>query len=178
MSEPNAIETDDRLPSSKEELLERIQFAWTDLGAVIAALPAEVLAAPGPTGWSVKDNLAHVAAWEQVMLRHYLRREPAHEVLGVDEARLPGLDEDGINQILHERHQDRPASEVLDEFHRSHEQVVRALEGMAWDDLTAPNPGDQERRPLLEWVVGNTYDHYDEHRDNIIRLQTPSVLGD
>ena len=54
-------------------------------------------------------------------------------------------------------------------------EVLRAT---PWEELTGPFPGDREGRPALLWVVGNTYDHYGEHRDYIISLQSPTLLGD
>jgi hypothetical protein len=167
-----------RQPQSKEELLERIQSAWTELEAAIADLPEDAVTTPGPGGWSVKDNLIHVAAWEQFMLSHYLRGLPSHEAMGTNQDTLRGLDETGLNRMIYERNRDRATADVLYEFRRSHQQVVEAIGATPWEKLTAPNPEDQQGRPVLEWVVGNTYDHYDEHRENIVGLQTPFVLGD
>jgi hypothetical protein len=94
----------------------------------------------------------------------------------VDEATWKMLDENGVNAILHERNKARPASEVLADRRRSHEQVVAALEKMPFADLMKPLFEDPQARPLIGWVIGNTYEHYLEHRNSIEALiaQRPS----
>lgn len=42
-----------------------------------------------------------------------LQRIPPHEVLGIDEALLANLDEDGENEILFQRSRDRSVDEIL-----------------------------------------------------------------
>jgi hypothetical protein len=156
------------LPQDSADLLARIQSEWTALNQAIAELNDEQMNTPDAGGWSVKDNLAHLAAWEQFMLQHYLQGHPAHEAMQVDEATWKTLDENGINAILHKRNQARPVSEVLADRRRSHEQVVATLERMPFADLMKPlYPDDPKARPLIGWVIGNTYEHYQEHRATI-----------
>jgi hypothetical protein len=45
---------------------------------------------------------------------------------------------------------------------------MTALEKLSDADLQKPyshyQPGDpDEKRPVIEWVAGNTYEHYEEH---------------
>jgi hypothetical protein len=104
-------------------------------------------------------------------LQHYVQGRPAHEVMQVDEATWKTLDENGINAIVHDRNQHRPTSDVLADWRRSHEQVVATLEQMPFADLMRPlYPDDPQARPLIGWVIGNTYEHYQEHRNYIQTL--------
>jgi len=168
------IETTDSVPSvpkDKADLMGRIQREWSALTQAIAQLSTEQMQVPGAGGWSVKDNLAHLTAWEQFMLLHYLQGRPRHEAMQVGKATMERVDENGINAILYERNRNRSVSDVLDEFHRSHEQVLAALEHMTYADLMKPRyPDDPEARPLIGWVIGNTYEHYEEHRTTIQAL--------
>jgi len=159
------------LPRDSADLLARIQSEWAALDQAIAGLSDEQMNTPAAGGWSVKDNLAHLAAWEQFMLQHYLQGRPAHEAMQVDEATWKTLDENDTNAILHERNQHRPVSDVLADWRRSHEQVVATLEQMSFADLMKPlYPDDPQARPLIGWVIGNTYEHYREHRNYIRTL--------
>jgi hypothetical protein len=50
----------------------------------------------------------------------------------------------------------------------THNQVLDALGPMTFADLMQPRfADDPEARPLINWVIGNTYDHYQEHRQTI-----------
>jgi hypothetical protein len=156
------------LPQDKTDLLERIQRDWSALMQAIERLTPEQMSIPDAGGWSIKDNLAHLTAWEQFMLLHYLQGRPPHETMQIDAATLERLDENGINAVLFERNRNRAVADVLDGLRRSHEQVVAFLEQMPFSDLMKPRfPDDPQVRPLINWVIGNTYDHYQEHLSTI-----------
>ncbi len=58
--------------SSKVELLKDIQVEHARLDKMLSTLTAEEMIRPGVVGdWSVKDVLAHLAAWEQLLLGWY-----------------------------------------------------------------------------------------------------------
>ena len=157
-----------RLPQDKAEFMQRIHDEWAALERVIGPLNDEQMSAPDTGGWSIKDNLAHLAAWEQFMRLHYLRGLPAHEVLSIDEATFSRGDEDELNEILFQRNRNRSVSDILAEFRRSHEQVLADLEQSSFEDLMKQQYADDpEARPLMCWIIYNTYEHYQEHRMTI-----------
>ena len=152
-------------PKDKTELLGRIQREYNLLLQTVQKLSPEQATRLGSSGWSVKDNLAHLAAWEQLMLRSYLGGQPQHELLEMDEEQFAKLDEDGINAVFHERNKDFPPEEVLRGLEQSHTQVIETLENIPFEELLQVRyPEDPEQRPILDWVIGNTYEHYREHR--------------
>lgn len=156
------------LPENKGDLLARIQREWDTLLSVIGQITMEQMAVPGEGGWSIKDNLAHLAAWERFMHQHYLGDVPAHEAMGFEEGIYQALDEDGQNAILFERNRQRSSQEILAEFHQTHEQAMDVLEQMPFADLLKPRVAkDPESGAVLNWVVGNTYEHFLEHRYTI-----------
>jgi len=159
------------LPKDKADLLARIQREWRALMQAVEKLTPEQMTRPGESGWSVKDNLAHLAAWEHFMLRYHLHGEPPHAAMEVDEATYERLDEDGMNAVLYERNKDRPVDDVLSGLRRSHEQVLAVLEHTTFADLTKPRHADDpKKRPVMDWVTGNTYEHYQEHRRAIATI--------
>jgi hypothetical protein len=49
--------------------------------------------------------------------------------------------------------------------------LVEKLEGMSFEDLLMPRHADDpEKRPLVLWVIGDTSDHFAEHRETIGKL--------
>lgn len=158
-------------PSSKAELIERIRREWAALEGARQGLTEAQLSAPDAGGWSIKDNLAHLAEWHRFLRLYHLRGQPPHEVMGVDEESFEKLGEDGLNEVLFRRNKDRSAGDIVAELHRSYEQVLADLEGMSFEQLMRPHYADDpEKRPLIGWVIGNTYDHYLDHRGAIERL--------
>jgi hypothetical protein len=152
-------------PKDKAELMERIQREWSALLQTVEKLSPEQMTMLDPGGWSPKDNLAHLTVWEQYMLRYHLRGEPPHQVMQVNEATYERLDTDELNAILLERNRHRSVEEILVDLNRSHAQVVATLEDIPFADLMKQHfSDDPQRRPVIDWVIGNTYDHYQEHR--------------
>jgi hypothetical protein len=160
-----------RPPKDKDELLDRIRKEWNALDRAVTGLSEERMSVPGEGGWSIKDHLSHLAAWERWLRLCYLHHRPGYEVLEIDEPTFQTLDENGINAILQERNQGRPLEEVLTEHRRGHAELLAELNGYSFEDMLKPvDPQDPEQRPLLGWIIGNTYDHYREHRETITKL--------
>ena len=160
------------LPVNPNDLLERIQSAWNSLQQTIASASPAELERAGSEGWSVKDHIAHLTAWERWMLLYHLQGISSHKALQVpEEMELEKMGTDKINALLQERSRKKTLSEVRDEAWRTHAQVLATLTKMPFEDLLKQHyPDDPEARPVLLWVIGNTYDHYQEHRQYILDL--------
>ncbi|MDQ3856823.1 MAG: ClbS/DfsB family four-helix bundle protein [Chloroflexota bacterium] len=158
---------DTDFPANKAELATRIGEARSKLERSLARLSDAELTLPGPHGWSVKDHLAHIVAWERSLLA-LMQRVPRHEAMGLDQETYESHDTDAINTELYERSKDMPLEDVLDELASSHQELLEQLERSSEEDLFeyAPyaNEPDGPKVPLVAWVAGNTYEHYDEHR--------------
>ncbi|MFN8493263.1 MAG: ClbS/DfsB family four-helix bundle protein [Caldilineaceae bacterium] len=161
-------ENNQGLPQSKADLLNRIDYAWSALQATISGLTEEQMTHPDAGGWSIKDNLAHLTDWEEFMRLCHLQGQPPHTVLQIDESHFKQLDEDGENAILHQRSKNRPVADVLADLQRAHAQVLADLEQWSYAELMKPQyTDDPAAGPLMNRVVGNTYEHYQEHLANI-----------
>ena len=159
------------LPKDKADLVGRIQNEWEALDRLVSQLSEEQLNIRDSGGWSIKDNLAHLASWEQFMLLCYLQKRPANESMQIDEKTYAGLDETGINDIIFRRNKDRSTADVLKWFHDSHRQVLAYLEKTSFQELMKPlEMDDPKGRPTILWVIGNTYNHYSEHKATIQKL--------
>ena len=160
-----------RPPSDRDELLSRIDREWSRLEQAFSTLSETQLEVLDEGGWSIKDNLAHLTAWEQFMRLHCLGDLSAHEAMQIDQETFESLDEDGINEIIRQRNQGRLVSEVIADLRHSHQQVLADLESMNFFDLMEPlYDDDPDRRTVMDRVIGNTYAHYQEHHPNIEKL--------
>jgi hypothetical protein len=168
-----AAQTDDytRPPRDKAELLARIDREWQALQQAFAGLSEQQMSVPDAGGWSIKDNLAHLAAWERFMRLHYLGNTPPHEAMGIDQETFQTLDEEGTNAIIFQRNKGRSLTDVLEELSRTHAESLARLEAMSFEEMMKPRlPDDPQKSPVIGVIIGNTYEHYREHRITIEKL--------
>ncbi len=159
-----------RLLRDTSELLSAIEREWQLLVRAAEALSDEQMRTPDAGGWTPPDNLSHVAEWMKVLLGYYLGGRPAHKVIGVSEEITRDWDMEVINPILLERNRRRTRREAMTDLRRTYRRVVARLTAMPFEDLLAPRKGaDRARRPVLGAVLGNTVDHFREHRLTIKR---------
>ncbi len=160
--------TDQWMPKDKPELMSAIEREWKLLMDVAEKLTDEQMTMPDAGGWSPKDNLAHISEWMKVLMGIDMDRRPSHEVLGVSEDVTKGWDMEIINPVLVERNRNRSRQDVLDELKQVHGQLTARLETMTFEDLMKPRRADDpEKHPLLLWVLGDTSEHFAEHRETI-----------
>lgn len=161
----------------KAELLRRIRESRAALERTVDRLSEAQLTTPGSDGWSVKDHLAHVAAWEESLLA-LLEGRDRNVAIGIDPTTSASSDSDvdAINAIVQRRSRERSLADVLATFHDSHARILTALDRLSDADLLRPyshyqpNVQPHDPRPVIGWIDGNTWDHYDEHSTWIGRL--------
>lgn len=150
-------------PSSAATLLTHLTCEWNALLNLLSR-HQEALLEPLESTWSPKDHLAHISAWETFLLRHHLGGEDAAAALGLSPEQYAGYGIDEINGVLHVRSQAKTLDEVLANAEEIHATLVERLRDIPFDELQRPRYADDESgAPLLDWVIGNTYDHYLEH---------------
>ena len=162
--------TEEWMPKDKAELMSSIEREWNLLINTAEKLTDKQMATPDEGGWSPKDNLAHLSEWMKVLMGVHLDRRPSHEVLEVSEDVTKGWDMEIINPVLFERNRNRSRQDVLDELKKVYRTLSAKLESMSFEDLLKPRHADDpEKRPVLMWVLGDTTDHFLEHRETIER---------
>lgn len=156
--------------------MQRIEASWNQLVELVNQVQdAGGLMEVGADGWAVKDHLAHVAAWEHSLLALIEGRDRPSG-MGLTE---PLEEIDAVNEAIRKLHAGDTPVEALGYFRDSHVQLTAALENMSDDDLQKPyshyQPADpDEKRPVVTWVGGNTYEHYAEHIEWINQLLSES----
>jgi hypothetical protein len=105
------------------------------------------------------------------MMGYHMDRRPRHEVMRVPEEVIKDWDFNVINPILFERNRDRSTQDVLNELKQVYESLIKKLESTPFEDLLKPRHADDpEKRPLLLWVLGDTTEHFAEHRETIEKI--------
>ena len=150
---------------SKTRLLDEMHASYSALEELLAALSEEQMTTAGVNGaWSVKDNLAHLGAWQQ----HEIERQEAIRDGIEPPDRWAGMSEDEINEQHYQQNKARPLAEVRADLRSNHQKLLALVEAMTDEDLNKPIPWLNNRLPW-NFIAGNTYEHYQEHSDNIQR---------
>jgi uncharacterized damage-inducible protein DinB len=152
--------------------MQPIETSWNQLVELVNQVEeAGGLSRAGKDGWTVKDHLAHIAAWEHSLLA-LIQGHDREKAMGLPEA-VAGID--NVNEAVRKLHETDTPDEALGYFRDSHARLVAKLEKLTDADLQKPyshyQPDDpDEKRPVVGWVAGNTYEHYAEHIDWINQL--------
>ena len=161
---------------NKVELINQIEASRAALAAVLGRLSEAQLTQMTDNGWAGKDHLAHLAAWE-AGIAALLQKQVRYEAMNVDAETFRHGDEEAVNEMIYERNRQRPLADILAFFHESHQQLMAALAPLSEEDLQKtysfyqPNePGEDSGAPIVGWVIGNTYAHYDLHRPFLAQL--------
>ena len=175
MSQQTSLKPPSREVLSKAALLERIDHYRLILEGTIRGLDVEQLSRPGPEGWSVKDHLAHLAVWMHGMVE-LLNRRSRFAAMGVEQAFNQGKSESEVNDLIFRQNKDLSVQETRQKFEQAYAEMLQMLETLSDADLHKPYSdyvagGDANRQdPVILWVIGNTYAHFDEHQAYIKRL--------
>src|SRR6476646_11664785 len=140
------------MPSSlnRDEALAAFDAARREHQAFLAAIPRARMMEPGATGpWSVKDVIAHLAAWR---VRTVARLEAA--AAGQPEPPPPWPaelgDDDAFNEInewFYEQHRDEPLDTVLANWDASFDRLRSACVALPDEALYDP--------ACFPWMEGN-----------------------
>ena len=164
---------------TRAELLAGVRTGRAELDNFVAGLRDEQLTAPGPGGdWSIKEHLYHLAAWERkVLAQMHDMSIPA--ALGIDQAIWDRDDLDELNAAIAAQGRDLPLAETLAFCRHTHQTLLAAIERYPESDYNKPgyppaadghDPDGAAGGPMVGYIIGNTYAHYEEHLGYIKRL--------
>lgn len=137
----------------RQQLLARIDTAWTAFIASYAGLPDARLMEPGVVGeWSVRDLLAHVSIWEEEALKYL----PLIVSGGTPPryASFGGID--AFNALMIEQKRALPLAEVQRQLDDTHRRLVEFLQDVP-EEHFARETRFRHRLRL------DTYSHYPLH---------------
>ncbi len=159
---------------SKAELLAAIDQGWNRMQNYLASLQFEQVIVPtDAAGWTAKDHLAHLAAWED-SINALLEKKPRPEHMGLTREQYETGDYDMINAIIRQQHRDIGLMELREWFFGVHARLVEKVNGMTDEELQRPyneyQPESAWTDPVIRWIKGNTYEHFAEHTEYIERI--------
>lgn len=125
-------------PVTKQDLLDAAQKEYVALETYLATYTPEEMTVPGALGtWSVKDVLAHLFEWQNMLFGWYetgLRGEtPAVPADGYKWSDMPLL-----NQHIQQKYSDASLDDVIQTFRTSHARVMSFIGGLSEADLFTP----------------------------------------
>ena len=131
---------------------------------LLAQLSVEQMNVPGAVGvWSVKDVVAHLAFWQ---------RYAASLLTAAIRGETPDLDGDDeterSNASVVAQYYQRPLGAVIAEWQAAREELLDQLEQVSDEDLNDPTRfAWSDGRSLLDRIAGNSYEHEQEHIEQI-----------
>jgi hypothetical protein len=133
-----------------EALISKIEDSYAGIVRLYRSVPVtRVLEHSLPNGWSVKDILAHIAAWEW-RCAHLL--EASHHTDGPLQA---NPDVAALNQEIYEERKEWSWEEVEYDFRAAHQALLEAIRQLPLGRL--------ENKAVWEAIAGETWEHYAEH---------------
>lgn len=160
---------------TKQQLLARMHSSFRALEEVIKPLSEQQISQPDDSGWAIKDHLAHIAAWELGMAEH-LAGNDRFAAMQIEHPRGRPVDE--INHQIYQQNAHLTAGEALEMMRSAHQRMLQVLERLQDDDLYQPYnaflPEGQHgpEEPVINWIVGDSYAHFEEHTEWIQRRLT------
>jgi hypothetical protein len=150
-------------PANKAALLDTIQNERARLESLLEGLTETQMIELGVEGdWSIKDILAHIAAWERLAMD---RIHAAQTGSDLKYPLIAGDDfVDQFNAQTYEAHKDQPLSEVQDEFHSTHRDFLAQIEALAEEKLPQKLNFDWSGKLTHQVMISaNTHWHYPDH---------------
>lgn len=135
---------------ARDELLEKIDDAWREFRAQVRHLGRDGLDRSTSAGWTCRDLVAHVAAWEDATRRRLRAFRERGERPG------PPGEVDDFNAKVVAEHRFVGAEAILGELETAHRMLVEEIVRLdAVDDW------------IERIVAANTFGHYAEHAEEL-----------
>ena len=139
----------------KEDLLARIRKDRAAFAALWAGLSdTQMTQRPGvQDDWSVKDLIAHIVWWENLMLENVMavKNNGSYHMI---------YDIDGQNAEVFAAHQDDILADVLAAFENNLANLEEHIGALTDEQI---NKTQLPKYPLLEHITGDSYGHYEVH---------------
>jgi len=152
---------------TKAELLQKIEDGWQAFNAYLMTLtPVQMTVPTDAAGWTALDHVLHLSVWEDgitALLNHQNRSA----AMGIDPATWESRDFDAMNALIQQRTKTISLPEAHQQVMTVHQQLFDKVKSLSEEDLYRPynfyDPADKRDIPVIEWVIADTYGHYEEH---------------
>jgi hypothetical protein len=152
-------------PATSKDLLERIDEGWRPFRDAVRGLGRGRFAETTSAGWTYRDLIAHVAAWEDLTARRLRAFRETGEQGYPEDAR----DTDAFNARVAESHRLVGAEALVDELDTAHkrltEEIARLTDEQVGQDIQPTAWGPQPW--VVAVVAGSTFGHYREHAEEM-----------
>ena len=136
-----------RGPWARSDLLRRISQSYRALRSAIEALPRERLTEKLSTGWSLNENIAHLAAWEETVPKRV-----AGVISSGEDLKLYDDIDDFNARVANDSH-GKSTDDLLARWSAAHEALLETVRSL-------PEDADKLMFDIVEW---NTTGHYPDH---------------
>ncbi len=156
----------------KEHILAALQEQFGSWNQLLASLSEERITSPSfDLGWSIKDVIAHLWAWQQISIARMeagaLDREPEFPQWIVD---VENWEEntDRVNALTFERNHAKPWSEMYQNWKNGFLRFLDLGNEISEKDLL-----DGDKYPWLHgyslaFILIASYDHHQEHIEKLV----------
>jgi len=152
---------------TKAELIPNMQMGWADLWAYLDTLSEAQLTQPTDAGgWTIKDHIIHLAAWEGSM-NDLLQKKPRWEYMHVSLPVWENGSIDDINAEIYAYNKDLSWEQVNQIFQQAHDELIARVQALSEEDLQHPynyfQPTSQATDTAAHRLGIASYDHYAKH---------------
>jgi tetratricopeptide (TPR) repeat protein len=156
----------------KTRLIQLLDLAQSFQRQLIADFPGDTDQRSGTwEQWSLKDELAHIIAWQLNSLARMaalIHAEPVPDF----------SDFERINRAIFDTNRDRSRAEIVAEGDRAQADFVELIRSLPEADLAQPGRfSDQEARSLAEQILGNGFEHPVVHYADYYRRRGDLAKG-
>jgi hypothetical protein len=138
------------METTPEAVIEKIEHGYAQLVRLYRSVPVTALMESSlSNGWSVKDTLAHIAAWEW---RCASLLNAAHQT-NVPLKAMP--DVDALNREFYKERQEWSWAEVEEDFRYAHQALLTAIKDLP--------PKRFNEAIVQQTIAEETWEHYAEH---------------
>lgn len=139
-----------------EAIIEKIESRYNEIVRFYRSVPVTNLVEPTlPNGWSVKDMLAHIAAWEW---RCAFLLDEVHDT---DAPLKANPDVDALNRETYEERHEWSWEEVESDFRDAHQTLLKSIRQLP--------PQRLKDTIIQKSIAENTWQHYEEHLRDLQR---------
>jgi hypothetical protein len=148
-------------PTTKSQIIEAAQLERTALEKLLTTLTPNQMTQPNVIGeWAIKDVLAHLIEWEQMVMKWYQTglkgKVPAVPSEEYNWGQLPQL-----NHAIYLKHRDRSLAEIQKEFKSSNKKIMKMIEAIPEKELFTRGQYAWTKNNLLAaYFVSATSSHY------------------
>ncbi len=151
------------------QLAQNIETEWAKLEASLADLNEQQLTQIcDEHGWSIKDHLAHIAQWEEVLFMMFLEVS-YEESMRIPWGRYPVFDD--VNEDMRRQWADFSPNFILKRLRRVHHHLIEKLSTLSEEDMQTPVKQffssiwipEYEQRNMAEFTRAHTDTHYRDH---------------